>query len=79
MPVKASAHGVRLEATGALELGEEIACALDGAGDQLREIGNESEEIDPMSLRLQPAAVDVHRVGDGLEGVEAEPDGQDDI
>ena len=55
------------------ELRQEVLRALDGAGHELRKIGDEGGELDQASRGLDPAAVDVDRVRHGLEDVERDP------
>jgi len=60
------------------ELGQELLGAHDGPRHQLREEGHEGRELEEAVLRLEAPSVDVDRVAQRLERVEADPDGQDD-
>ena len=48
-----------------------------GAGDEVREEGDEARELPEITLRLGVAAVDIDDIGEGLEGVEGYPRGQE--
>ena len=50
--------------------------ADDGAGYQLRKKGDISAQLDDVGLRLHLTPIYVHKVGDALEGVERDADGQ---
>ena len=52
------------------------AVAHDGTGDELREHGDVQQQVHEAALRRALAPVDVHQVGDGLEYVEADADGE---
>ena len=62
-----------------LQLGLDIAVADDGSGDQLGEQGDVQQEfeIGPLNAHLTP--VDIHHIAHGLEGVEADADGQGNL
>ena len=47
--------------------------------DQLREAADVEQELRKALLRARLAAVDVHRVGEHLEGVEGDADRQTDL
>ena len=51
----------------------------DRSSHQLREEGDVESEFVDVSLRLNFLPVDVHNVADGLEGVEGDADGHDDL
>ena len=59
-----------------VQLVGDILVAHDGTGDELGEQGDEGAEADEAPLRLAVPAVDVDGVAHGLEGVEADADGQ---
>ena len=67
------------EFAGRGDLWQEVGGALDGSSDELREEGDEGGEGDGVSGGLEVAPVDVDGVGEGLEGVEGDADGQDDL
>src|SRR6478735_205430 len=50
----------------------------DRSCDEVREHGNEAGEIDEVRHRLRLAAVDIDRVTERLESIEADPEWQDD-
>ena len=62
-----------------LQLGLDIAVADDGSGNQLGEQGDVQQEfeIGPLDAHLLP--VDIHHIAHGLEGVEADADGQGNL
>jgi hypothetical protein len=60
-------------------LGQQVRGALDRPGHQLREEGDEECEVEEARAGLEPAAVDVDRVGERLEGVEGDADRQHDL
>jgi len=62
-----------------LDLWQELPGALDGAGHELREVGDVDGKRDEVTGRLRLALVDAVGVGDRLEGVEADTDRQDDV
>ena len=62
-----------------LELVEDVAGALDGAGHQLGEEGDEQGVVDEVLLRFHVFAVDVDGVAQGLEGVEGDAYGQEHV
>ena len=62
-----------------VELGQEVFGPLDGARHQLREEGDEGEERHYVVVRLEAPVVDVQRIAQALEDVEADSDGQDDV
>jgi hypothetical protein len=66
-----------VEAIGLVNLGHEIGGTDDGSGHQLREKGDEKPKVNDAADRLDLLAVQVHRVGNGLEGIEGNPDRQD--
>ena len=61
-----------------LELVGHVAEPDDGAGDELREHGDEAGEVDEVADRARIAAIDIDRVAHGLEGVEADAERQRD-
>ncbi|WP_223276178.1 hypothetical protein [Sphingomonas daechungensis] len=61
------------------ELGHQLGRPHDRTRDQVREEGHEQRIIQEVLRRLRPPEVDVQRVGQGREGVEADPDRQDDV
>ena len=54
----------------------DVGVAHDGAGHQLREHGDVHAEVQRILLHLHLAAVDIHHVGDGLQGEERDADRQ---
>lgn len=54
----------------------DVGVAHDGAGHQLREHGDVHAQVQRVLLHLHLAAVDIHHVGDGLQGEERDADGQ---
>src|SRR5690606_18405195 len=60
------------------ELREQVPCPFDRTGHQLREETDEGEERDRIPRRFHLAAIDVDRIAEGLEGVETDPNGEDD-
>ena len=62
-----------------LELRQQVLGALDGAGDKLREEGNEQRVIAEMPLGFDGAAVHVDDIAECLEGVERDTHGQDEV
>ena len=62
-----------------VDLRQELGRAHDRAGDELREEGDVEAEADEAAARLEPPAVDVDRVAERLERVEADADGQQDV
>ncbi len=63
----------------AADLRQEVAGADDRPGDEVREEEDEQHEIGQVALGPHLAAVDVHDVVDGLEGVERDADGGEDL
>ena len=62
-----------------LDLRQQVAAPADGTDQQLGEERHEQREVGE-ALRPRPRpAVDLDEVGDGLEGVERDADGQDDL
>ena len=55
-----------------VQLVRHVAVFHDRAGDQLREHNHVSAEIDNVALSLHIPAVDIDRVGKGLEGIETD-------
>ena len=70
---RGTGDGGRLE-----DLGHEIRSAHDGTGHQLGKEGHVEPEVRQPAERRHMAPVDVHGVADGLEGVEADADGEQD-
>ena len=64
---------------GASKLRKKIARAHDGSGDELREKGNGQDEIAQRFRGLHHAAINVERVGEGVEGVERDADRQKNV
>jgi len=62
-----------------LDLGEEALGAFDGACDKLWEVGNVDGVVDDVVDGGLFFAVDIDGVGHGLEGVEADADGENDV
>lgn len=69
-----AAEGIRF-----VDLGQEMGRPGDGTREHLREKGNIKPVVDEAAHRLQLAFVHFHRIADGLEGVERDTDGQDDL
>ena len=61
------------------ELRDELVVAGEGAGDEVREEGNEAGEAPEIALGFGGAAIDVDDVGNGLEGVKRDARGEDDL
>ena len=61
------------------ELGDELGRAHDRTRDEVREEGHEQSVVEKVLGRLGAAQIDVERVGEGREGVEADSDGKDDV
>ena len=61
------------------QLRDEVARLFDGARHQLGEIGDEQRIVAEVLLRTEVPAVDVDDVGEGLEGVKGDADGQEDV
>jgi len=61
-----------------VELWEQRLGPLDRPGDQLGKEADESEESQEVACRLDLAPINVDAVAEGLEGVEADADRQDD-
>ena len=61
------------------DLRQQVGGPLDGARDELREEGDEGAKGDGVAGGLEVAPIDVDGVGEGLEGVEGDADGQDDL
>ena len=57
----------------------DIGVAHDGAGDQLGEEGNVQGKIQNIALHLAISPVQIHHIGQRLEGEEGDADGQRDI
>lgn len=76
---KAGMPGPPLEAFVIAHLRQQIPRPHDGAGDELREQRDERREAQQRRLPLDFAAVHVNRVRHGLECVERNADGQDDV
>lgn len=70
---------VVVEFARALELGQQVCGAFDGTGNELREEADEGEEGDGVACGGKFGAIDVYGVAQGLEGVEADADRQDDV
>ena len=64
---------------GAADLREEAPGARDRAGEQQREEREVEAEFEEVRMPVVFAAVHIHGVADGLEGVERNADGQDDV
>ena len=62
-----------------LELRDELGRAHDRPRDQMREEGHEQRVVEEAARRLRAPQVDVERVGQGRERVEADADRQDDV
>ena len=58
-------------------LGQQVGCACDRPGDQLRKEGNKSDVVDQLVVRGEFAPIDVRRVADGVKGVERNARRQD--
>lgn len=58
------------------DLRQQALGALDGPGDELREIRDEQGDVEEVLLRGHPPAVDVDGVAHRLEGVERDTDRQ---
>ncbi len=59
-------------------LGEEMAGTLDGAGDELREEGDEDSVVIESAAGGHVAAIDVDDVAHALEGVKGDASGDDE-
>ena len=70
---------IRFELVMSLELGEKIVGTLDRARNELGEEGNEERVPAEMSFRLDLASVNVNNVGERLEGIEGDTDGEDQL
>jgi len=68
-----------VKGSGRGDLREQVGGPFDGARDQLREEGDKSPKGDRVAGGLEVAPIDVNGVGEGLEGVEGNADGQDDL
>lgn len=66
------------EAERLVNLRDKLLGAHDRTGDQLREEGNIEAEVQQVADRNYLAAIDVRGVGDDLEDIETDADGQDD-
>ena len=62
-----------------LELRDELGRAHDRPRHEVREEGHEQGVIEEAARRRRPPQIDVERVGQGREGVEADPDRKDDV
>ena len=61
------------------KLPKELGCSHDGTGDQLWKEGDEGREVEEVPSGWQLPSVHIDRVAQGLERVEADTDGQDQI
>ena len=61
------------------DLRQQVGGPLDGPRDELREEGDKGTKGHGVAGGLEVAPVDVDGVGEGLEGVEGDADGQDDL
>ena len=61
------------------QLRDEVARLFDGARHQLGKIGDEQRIVAEVLLRTEVPAVDVDDVGEGLEGVKGDADGQENV
>ena len=61
------------------DLRQEVGGALDGPRDKLGKERDECGKCDGVAGGLEVAPIDVDGVGEGLEGVEGDADGQDDL
>ena len=61
------------------DLGEEGVGALDGSGDEVGEVEDAEEEVEERVGGVDLAAIDIDGVGEGLEGVKGDADGEDDL
>ena len=77
-PETGETHGGSGDPPGIQDLGHELRGANDGAGHELGEEGDVESEIGQPVQRDHLPPSDVHRVADGLEGVEADAHGQQD-
>ena len=68
-----------VEGAGRGDLRQEVGGPLDGSRYELGEEGNEGCKGDGVAGGLEVAAVDVDGVGEGLEGVEGDANGQNDL
>lgn len=59
-----------------IDLVLDVGVAHDGASHQLREHGDVHAEVQRVLLHLHLAAIDIHHVGDGLQGEERDADRQ---
>ncbi len=66
-----------IEPPQAVELRQEIISAHDRPGDQLREEAHEGRIVEQVAPRMHMPAIDVQRVAQALEGIEADTDRQD--
>lgn len=64
---------------GSGDLSEEPGGTLDGAGEQLGEEGNVGGVVEERLGGLDAAAEEIDGVGEGLEGIEGDADGEDDL
>ncbi len=71
-------HGLG-DAAGGGYLGEEVATSFDGAGDELGEEGDVGEEGEEVAGGGELTAKDIEGVAEGLEGIEGDADGEDDV
>lgn len=67
------------EAAAAEELRQQVPCSFDRSGDKLGKEGDEGEPGDEIACGLQLSSVDVDGGTDGLEGIEADAYGQNQI
>jgi len=62
-----------------LNMGQELRRALNRPSDQLREKADKRREVDEAARGLQIPPIHVNGVGQGLEGVETDAHGQNDL
>ena len=67
------------EGPGRGDLREQVGGPFYGPRDKLREEGDKGTKGDGVTGGLEVAPIDVDGVGEGLEGVEGDADGQDDL
>ena len=63
----------------AIELREEVRGTDDRSRDQLWKKGDKQRDVEQSGSWFEPSEVDVERVGQRLKGVEADPDGQNQL
>ena len=76
---QALGHRVAVEGVAGVKLWQQVAGALNGAGDQLREERHEEGIGAKMALGGDVAAVHVDGVADGLKRIERDAHGQQDV